>query len=430
MSTGIGSQTLILSGTGTLAGKNAGSESLASLGTLSLANGTGLASNYTLIGGTDAATVTPATLTYTAGPVSESYGTTPAGLSGAVSGFLGSDSLGNATTGSALFSTAATASSNVGSYAITGGGLSATNGNYTFVQAAGNATALGITPAIVNLSGTRTYDAATDATGSIFGSGGTVSTGIGSQTLILSGTGTLAGKNAGSESLASLGTLSLANGTGLASNYTLIGGTDAATVTPATLTYSAGLVSESYGTTPAGLSGAVSGFLGSDSLGNATTGSALFSTAATASSNVGSYAITGGGLSATNGNYTFVQAAGNCHRTRHHPRHRQSLRHAHLRCRHRCGGQHLRIRRHGEHRHRLPDPHPLGHRHARGQERRQRIARLARHLEPGQWHGLGQQLHPHRRHRCGDRDTRHPHLHRRPRERVLRHAPPQASAVQ
>ncbi len=156
-----------------------------------------------------------------------------------MSGFLGSDSLGNATTGSALFSTAATASSNVGSYAITGGGLSATNGNYTFVQAAGNATALGITPAIVNLSGTRTYDAATDATGSIFGSSGTVSTGIGSQTLILSGTGTLAGKNAGSESLASLGTLSLASGTGLASNYTLIGGTDAAAVSPLAITVSA-----------------------------------------------------------------------------------------------------------------------------------------------------------------------------------------------
>ena len=311
VSTGIGSQTLILSGTGTLAGKNAGSESLASLGTLSLASGSGAASNYTLIGGTDAATVIPAALTYTAAPVSESYGTTPAGLGGAVSGFLGSDSLGNATTGSALFSTAATASSNVGSYAITGGGLSATNGNYTFVQAAGNATALGITPAIVNLSGTRTYDAATDATGSIFGSSGTVSTGIGSQTLILSGTGTLAGKNAGSESLASLGTLSLANGTGLASNYTLIGGTDAATVTPATLTYSAGLVSESYGSTPAGLSGTVSGFLGGDTLGYATTGSAPFSTTATAAATSAHYAITGGGLSANNGNYNFIQGPGN-----------------------------------------------------------------------------------------------------------------------
>jgi trimeric autotransporter adhesin len=311
VNTGIGSQTLVLSGSGTLTGKNAGSESLASLGTLALGNGSGLASNYTLVGGTDTVTVTPATLTYTAGLLNESYGTTPSGLGGAVNGFLGGDSLSNATSGSALFSTAATSSSNVGSYAVTGSGLTADNGNYIFAQAAGNATALSITPAIVNLSGTRTYDGASDAAASIFGASGTVSTGIGSQTLLLSGSGTLAGKNAGGESLASFGTLSVANGSGLASNYTLLGGTDVVSVTPATLTYTAGLVSESYGTAPSGLSGAVSGFVGSDSLANATTGSALFSTAATSSSNVGSYAITGNGLTANNGNYTFVQAPAN-----------------------------------------------------------------------------------------------------------------------
>jgi hypothetical protein len=37
--------------------------------------------------------------------------------------------------------------SNVGSYAINGSGLTANNGNYSFVQTAGNATALTITPA-------------------------------------------------------------------------------------------------------------------------------------------------------------------------------------------------------------------------------------------------------------------------------------------
>jgi hypothetical protein len=229
---GVNGENLTLSGSGTLVGKNAGSEALSSLGTLSLANGTGLASNYTLVGGTDAITVTPATLTYTAASASQSYGTTPSGLTGAVSGLVGGETLASATTGTAAFATSATSSSNVGLYAINGSGLTADDGNYTFTQAAANAIALAINPAIVSLSGTRTYDATSNAAGIIFGSSGTVATGIGSQTLLLYGSGTLASKNAGSEALSSLGTLSLGNDSGLASNYTLVGGTDAVTISP------------------------------------------------------------------------------------------------------------------------------------------------------------------------------------------------------
>jgi MBG domain (YGX type) len=48
------------------------------------------------------------------------------------------------------FTSTATSLSNVGSYAINGSGLTANNGNYVFVQAAGNATALTITPAPIN----------------------------------------------------------------------------------------------------------------------------------------------------------------------------------------------------------------------------------------------------------------------------------------
>ena len=307
---GVNGQNLILSGSGTLSAKNVGSENVSSLGTLSLSNGTGLAGNYTLVGGTDTVTVTAATLTYSANAASQSYGTTPSGLSGTVSGFVGGDTLGSATTGSAAFSTTATAASNVGQFAITGSGLTADNGNYNFVQAAGNATALTINPAIVSLTGTRSYDAGTDAAASIFGAAGTVS-GVNGQNLILSGTGTLASKNVGSENVSALGTLGLANGTGLAGNYTLIGGTDTVTVTAATLTYSANAASQSYGTTPSGLSGTVSGFVGGDTLGSATTGSAAFSTTATAASNVGQYAIAGSGLTADNGNYNFIQGPGN-----------------------------------------------------------------------------------------------------------------------
>jgi len=54
----------------------------------------------------------------------------------------------NATTGTLTFTTPATSASGAGSYAINGSGLTANNGNYTFAQAAGNATALSILPLV------------------------------------------------------------------------------------------------------------------------------------------------------------------------------------------------------------------------------------------------------------------------------------------
>ena len=50
----------------------------------------------------------------------------------------------SATTGTLVFTTAATSQSPAGVYAINGSGLSADHGNYIFVQAASNATALTI----------------------------------------------------------------------------------------------------------------------------------------------------------------------------------------------------------------------------------------------------------------------------------------------
>ena len=53
-----------------------------------------------------------------------------------------------------VFSSSVTQASNVGNYVINGDGLTANNGNYTFTQAAGNATALSITKAPLTLAGT------------------------------------------------------------------------------------------------------------------------------------------------------------------------------------------------------------------------------------------------------------------------------------
>ncbi|WP_316813794.1 putative Ig domain-containing protein [Pedobacter heparinus] len=87
-------------------------------------------------------TINKAQLSYVANAATKIYGSANPVFSGTVTGFKYSDNLAGATTGTAGFSSTATATSGVGSYAITGSGLTATN--YTFVQAAANATALTI----------------------------------------------------------------------------------------------------------------------------------------------------------------------------------------------------------------------------------------------------------------------------------------------
>ncbi|MCH7346029.1 hypothetical protein LZ017_21935, partial [Pelomonas sp. CA6] len=101
-------------------------------------NGSGLSANngnYVFTqaaGNTSALSVTPATLTVTANSASRLYGAANPTFSGTVTGFVNSDTLANATTGTLAFATPATATSNVGSYAINGSGLTANNGNYVF----------------------------------------------------------------------------------------------------------------------------------------------------------------------------------------------------------------------------------------------------------------------------------------------------------
>ncbi|MFO1475573.1 MAG: YDG domain-containing protein [Verrucomicrobiota bacterium] len=187
---------------------NAGSYTV--VGTINDANYRGSATN-TL-------TILPATLTYSANPASLTYGSAMPALSGSVSGFLGADNQANATMGHLTFSTTATSTSGVNTYPVTGGGLTANSGNYTFVQAAGNASALNIKPLPVLLTGTRAYDATTAAAAGIL----TVANKVGSDNVMLtSGNATLAAANVGSQALISVGDLAL--GGSAAGNYTLSG---------------------------------------------------------------------------------------------------------------------------------------------------------------------------------------------------------------
>ncbi|GLQ95029.1 hypothetical protein GCM10007901_39820 [Dyella acidisoli] len=313
ISTGVNGETVNLSGSGMVSSKNIGSYTGANfnLSTLTLGNGTGLASNYTLVGGTDSLTITPATLTVN-GTVAgnKTYdGTTAASLSGSVlNGVFAGDNvtLGNDSTG--IF-----ASKNAGNNIAVGTSMTISGtdaGNYILQQPTG--VSANITPVVLNLSGTRVYDANTDANASLFGTSGVLA-GINGETVDLSGSGAASSKNVGSYTGANfnLNTLTLANGTGLASNYTLVGGSDALTITPATLIVTGTVVgTKTYdGNTTAQLSGStLSGVLGSDSvtLGNNSTGTFASPNAGTG---IGvSTGMTIGGGDA--GNYVLQQPAG------------------------------------------------------------------------------------------------------------------------
>jgi hypothetical protein len=281
-------------------------------------NGSGLTANfgnYTFhqaAGNAAALTIDPALLLYTANTASRTYGLSNPALSGTVTGFVNGDSHVTATTGTLSFSTAATTASNVGSYAITGSGLTVVGGNYVLQQAAGNATALTINPATLSYaanSAERTYGASNPAFS------GTVTGFVNGDTEATATAGTLsftspatAASNVGSYAV---------NGSGLTAisgNYTFQQATanaTALTINPATLTFVADDASRVYGDDNPGFSGTVTGFVNGDSLAGATSGTLTFTSGASPTSDVGNYAIDGGGLTANHGNYVFAQASSN-----------------------------------------------------------------------------------------------------------------------
>ncbi|MHB8564157.1 MAG: MBG domain-containing protein, partial [Acidiferrobacteraceae bacterium] len=272
--------------------------------------------NLNVVGGT--LTIAPATLTYTANTVSQFYGSAIPALSGNISGFVGSDTLANATTGTMSFATLATQASNVGRYAIDGSGLSANHGNYVFQQATGNATALTVFPVALSAAShvTKTYDGTTRA--ALDGSNTTLSGFVLGQNATVNGnaTGTFSSANVGTGLTITGGALTTtdltaASGT-LLSNYLMpLSDNGHGTITPALLTYGSSTRTFLTGQTPSGLSGSLSGFVAGQTLSSATTGTASWTTPATAASAPGQYAIDGAGLTANLGNYSFQQASAN-----------------------------------------------------------------------------------------------------------------------
>jgi hypothetical protein len=394
---GLNGDTLTVAGTGTLSSKNVGVENFSSLGSLTLSgNGGALASNYTLVGGTDVVRITPAPLIVTGTQAADKIydGNTTANLSGSVlSGVLSGDVVAlandatgtfadkNVGTGKAVSTAMTVSGADAGNYALTqpsgvtaditgktitvaatgknkvydgnasdaatltssgvvaGDAIGFTDSSATFgdpnvgtgktvsvvgIGATGasagnyilsNTTALttaDITPKVLNLTGTRIYDADTDAVPTLFGSNG-ILTGVNGETLTLSGSGILASKNVNNaQSFSSISGFVLTGNAGaLESNYTLVGGTDSVKITPAPLTILGTTAADKVydGTKIAALSGAaLSGVIGTDvvTLGNASNGT--FSDKNVGTGKSVTTAMTIGGSDSTN--YSLTQPSG------------------------------------------------------------------------------------------------------------------------
>ena len=220
----VGSETLTLSGTGTIASKDVGSNKTVTVGTLALGNGSngGLAANYTLSGGTHQLTVNQRPLNAT---LARQYDGTTAAAGSTLSSFdalQGGETLtmtGSGTAASANVANGIAMSSN-GNLALADGTGAASN--YSL-----NSTVINIAKRVLNSSGSKTYDANTNALAGAI----TLSNLVSGEALNHSGTATIGSANAGSYTISNLRGITIADGSGgAASNYTLTGGTHNFTV--------------------------------------------------------------------------------------------------------------------------------------------------------------------------------------------------------
>ena len=231
----VGSETLNLSGSGTILSAAVGNSKTVTKNTLSLSNNSGLATNYTLDGGTHLMNITQRPITLVA---SREYDGSNI-LDGAsvsttftYSNLVGSEILSQTGTGTV-------SNKNVGSgKAVTVTNLSLLDGSGAASNYNLTSSTLTITARPLSLSGSRVYDSTTSVAASDLS---TMTNLVGSETIILSGNGVIGNKNvADSIALTNVSGLSLGDGSngGLASNYTLSGGTHTVNVTKRPITIS------------------------------------------------------------------------------------------------------------------------------------------------------------------------------------------------
>ncbi len=284
-------------GTTAAIGSNVGGYAITSSG--------GVSTNYTITTRNDGTlTITQAPLTVTADNATREYGLTNVAFTGTLGGLRNSDTA--SVVSGLTYGSVADQLSNVGGYAITSSGGTATN--YTITVR--NDGTLSITPAPLTVAAndqSRTYGTPLSLNGTEFAANG-LRNSDSIDTVNMLYTGGVASVAGGPYPIVPSGAT---GGSFSASNYSISYVNGQLTVSPATLTYLATAASRTTGEPNQVFDGQVNGFVNGESLGTATSGTALWQSPADASSLPGSYAIDGSGLIALNGNYTFVQALSN-----------------------------------------------------------------------------------------------------------------------
>jgi hypothetical protein len=251
--------------------------------------------NYAITRNDALLTVSAAPLTVTTNDASKIYGQPNPSFSTSYSGFKLSDGPGDLG-GSLSFSTAATNSSDVGTYAVTPAGLTSTNYDISFV--AGTITVDQATLVVTADDDSREYGEPNPAlTGTL---NGVVNGDDITASFVTAATATSA---AGTYAITPV----LHDPDGRLFNYHVVSTSGTLTVTRAILTVTADDASRDYGEPNPSFTASYAGFKLSD--GPSDLGGTLaFATPATAASSVGTYAVTPSGL--TSGNYTIVFVAG------------------------------------------------------------------------------------------------------------------------
>ena len=206
VTTGVGSEILTVTGTGSISNANVGVGKSVTAGTLALASGSGASSNYT---------IGSITLTVTQRPINTSFEKTYDASVNVTNSDLKTNGITNTVLGHSL------ALSGTGTMSTTGVGIGkslsvgtlslsgAQSANYTLT---GGTHTIDVNPRTTNATGSRHYDGSVIARGSAFNS---FSNSVGSDTVTLSGSGTIASAGVGSKGV-TIGTLQSAH-----PNYTL-----------------------------------------------------------------------------------------------------------------------------------------------------------------------------------------------------------------
>jgi len=283
----IGSETLSVSGTGSVLSASVESNKVVTFGTLALANGTGAATNYNL--NSVALTVSKRPVNITLNRVYDGTLNISGSDAPLIENLIGNETLTLSGSGSISSSSAANEK------ALALGNLTLTNGtgsesNYTLT---GGTHQANINKRPVNLSGTRIYNGTTNALASDLSTFGNLVSG---ETLTLSGNGVLGSKDVETNKTVSIGSLTLGSNSGNANNYSLSGGTLQLSVTPKSITASGTRVYD--GTTLASSDNfsTFSGLVSGDSVQLSGTGSFTIDS-------VGSKGVTIGSLRSINSNY-------------------------------------------------------------------------------------------------------------------------------